>query len=140
MATIFRGMSKDNFLDGLVEKTGLNGHELYDYLVKLTGDKPVIREKEEKREERTSCYKGKYEFSGSRQELIDLLKLHDADCYGIGAASPYGICIYAARVFKVSNLVWHRPIQVKNTDGRISYTVRTEEAFLDFEGNEIFTH
>lgn len=35
MATIFTGMSKDTFLDKLVEKTGKNGKELYDYLLEL---------------------------------------------------------------------------------------------------------
>lgn len=33
MAELFSGMSKDKFLDDLVKHFGLNGHELYDYLM-----------------------------------------------------------------------------------------------------------
>lgn len=32
MADLFKGMSQSKFLDTLVEKTGLNGHELFDFI------------------------------------------------------------------------------------------------------------
>ena len=46
MATLFHGMSQNNFLDGLVQKTGKNGHELYDYLQELIVAAPKSDDKE----------------------------------------------------------------------------------------------
>lgn len=70
MASLFKGMSKDNFLDSLVEKTGLNGHELYDYLISLMP-------KEKKEEEKVCDWYPTKEiarFSGKLSDIQDYMR------------------------------------------------------------------
>ena len=135
MAKLFSGMSQTNFLDELVSKTGKNGHELFDYLVSLLDGKEPQKPKTD---ETVKTYTGKREFAGSRKELIDLLKLHGADCYGISAVTKYAMCLYAARVFGVKEFRWYEPVQAKDENGNITLLVQSEVAILDEEGRGIF--
>lgn len=88
MAKLFSGMSKDNILDGLVEKTGKNGRELYDYLMALLGDKPPkstisIEQFVDSLNNKTAeeCRKGikrtpPNAFKGTKQELLDFARMY----------------------------------------------------------------
>ena len=75
MAVLFKGMSKDNFVDGLVMKTGLNGHELFDYLMSILPEE----KKEEKKEEPHYPTKDIARFYGTAKEAKDYLEILGAD-------------------------------------------------------------
>ena len=144
MAKLFRGMSTDNFLDGLVEKTGLNGHELYDYLVKLTGDKPAIKEKEEKNE--LFFPHGEYAFIGDLSELGEFYKLHggtDEMAKWFGTMIPGLVAIHVASVMKLEKFAWIRPTRFIGRDGSMTEGLckyscwwRPEDQKYDFDDGE----
>ena len=120
MAKIFRGMSTDNFLDSLVEKTGLNGHELYDYLVKLVGDKPVIKEKEQ--EKKAFFPHGEYTFTGNLDELREFYKLHGGSeemAKWFGSMIPGLAAIHVASVMELEIFSWVRPARYMRKDGSL---------------------
>ena len=121
MAKIFRGMSTDNFLDSLVEKTGLNGHELYDYLVKLVGDKPVIKEKEQ--EKKAFFPHGDYTFTGSLDDLREFYKLHGGSeemAKWFGSMIPGLAAIHVAAVMELEKFAWVRPTRFMSRNGSLS--------------------
>lgn len=74
MARLFRGMSTDNFLDSLVEKTGLNGHELFDYVMNALPEK-----KKEKKECDWFPNKDTVKFYGTTAEAIGYMEMLGAD-------------------------------------------------------------
>ena len=71
MAKLFSGMSQTNFLDGLVARTGKNGHELYDYLVSLIPKEETVEREEVVRE----CVAPSI-FIGTKQEFLDWAQMY----------------------------------------------------------------
>lgn len=114
MAELFKGMSKDKFLDSLVEQFGLNGHELYDYLV-ANVKKPEPKEVETD----ISFYPTENEvvFRGTRQEALQFIidrgatemeqKLFKASSYGFAAAQM-------AAFAKARKFFWEFPARILN--------------------------
>lgn len=111
MASIFKGMSKDNFLDSLVEKTGLNGHELFDYVMATLPDN--------KKETRKECdwfpIKDTVKFYGTTAEAISYLEMLGADEDNVKwfkAGSPgfqaSMLCSYA----RAKRFEWTTPVRV----------------------------
>lgn len=97
MAKYFSGMSKDNFVDGLVEKFGLNGHELYDYLLSLAPPK-----EETVKEVIVPTKRGGMEFCGKYRDLKEFASLNGVSekmvCL-IGASAPsFAACVVAAEL------------------------------------------
>lgn len=120
MAKIFRGMSTDNFLDSLVEKTGLNGHELYDYLVKLVEDKPA-KKKEEKKE--LFFPHGEYVFTGNLAELKEFYKSNGGSeeiAKWFSSMVPGLAAIHVAAVMELEKFAWVRPTKCMNRNGSLS--------------------
>lgn len=103
MAKYFSGMSQSNFLDGLVSITGLNGHELYDYLEQLVKDNP--KEKKEKDFEEifpAASLRPGMEFCGKYRDLKEFASLNGVSekmvCL-IGASAPsFAACVVAAEL------------------------------------------
>lgn len=96
MAKYFSGMSKDNFVDGLVERFGLNGHELYDYLLSLAPKEETIKEVI------VPTKHGGMEFCGKYRDLKEFASLNGVSekmiCL-IGASSPsFAACVVAAEL------------------------------------------
>lgn len=113
MAKLFRGMGRDNFLDGLVEMTGKNGHELYDYLKEIIESH---KEPEEKIEE-VPQYNGTPSFRGTRKEFYGFLELHGGERYTKNGKDIWSACTvdalanYAANLLKVEwfDFYWVMP-------------------------------
>lgn len=113
MAQLFKGMSQDKFLDSLVEKTGLNGHELYDYLM------GIVKKPEPKEVETKDFYPVKDEvvFRGTRQEALQYIidrgatemeqKLFKASSYGFAAAQM-------AAFARARKFFWEFPARILN--------------------------
>lgn len=98
--TKYSGMSRDAFLDGLVIQTGLNGRELYDYLVKLIQENPRENKKEIK-EVIVPTRRG-MEFCGKYRDLKEFASLNGVSekmvCL-IGASAPsFAACVVAAEL------------------------------------------
>lgn len=113
MAKFFSGMSKDNFVDGLVAKSGMNGHELYDYLIELLEEHPKVK-KETKLEDvipKEGLRPG-IEFCGGYQELKSYAKMagvSDNMIQLIGASAPaFAACVMAAEL-KLKWFMWEKP-------------------------------
>lgn len=113
MAKFFSGMSQSNFLDGLVSITGLNGHELYEYLEQLVRENP--KEKKEKKIAEVipqNQLRPGVEFCGSYKELKDyaaLTGVSEEMVRWIGAsAPPFAACIVAAEL-GLRWFMWEKP-------------------------------
>lgn len=112
----FEGMGRSSFLDGLVEKTGLNGYELYDYLNELIdkadSNKPKIEEDEE-------CdygpIQGPIELRCSWDEAREMIT--DPTRYKwFGGSSPtFAACLLAADL-RTEKLTWIRPVRIRMKD------------------------
>lgn len=107
MASLFKGMSKDDFLDGLVNETGLNGRELYNYLISLIREN---KKPEKKKEESafTEPLKEREYFSGSRQEMYEYILAHGGDTTHLGCCSENAIANYAAKLSNSRLFIWTR--------------------------------
>ena len=113
MAELFKGMSKDKFIDGLVEHFGLNGHELYDYLMGVKKPEPKEVETD------LSFYPVENEvaFRGTRQEALQYIidrgatemeqKLFKASSYGFAAAQ-------LAAFARARKFFWEFPARILN--------------------------
>ena len=113
MADLFKGMSKDKFLDGLVERFGLNGHELYDFLMEVKKPEPKEVETD------ISFYPVEDEvvFRGTRQEALQYIidrgatemeqKLFKASSYGFAAAQ-------VAAFARARKFFWEFPARILN--------------------------
>lgn len=124
MAELFKGMSKDKFVDDLVEKTGLNGHELYDYLM------ANIKKPEPKVAETESFYPTVDEitFRGTRKEARQYIIDRGATDIqqGLFGASSYEFAAaQMARIAKARKFYWEFPVRVVNpkmkTDRMMTY-------------------
>ena len=125
MAKLFKGMSQTNFLDSLVEMTGKNGQELYDYLKEI-----VESHKEpEKKIEKVPQYNGTPSFRGTRKEFYGFLELLGGERYTKNGKDEWSACTvdalanYAARLLKVQyfDFYWVMPNgQVYRACGEIS--------------------
>jgi hypothetical protein len=107
MASTFKGMSKENFLDGLVLESGLNGHELYNYLISAIREN---KKAEVKKEEPvfTKPLKEREYFSGSRQELYKYILDHGGDTTYLCCGSEEAIASYVAKLTNCKIFVWTR--------------------------------
>lgn len=110
MAKFFSGMSQSNFLDGLVSMTGLNGHELYEYLEQLVKENP----KEKKISEiipQNELRPG-VEFCGSYKELQEyatLAGVSEKMVQWIGSSAPsFAACIIAGEL-GLRWFMWEKP-------------------------------
>lgn len=111
MATMFKGMSKDNFVDGLVGQTGLNGHELYDYLSELIQSKKLVKEEKERIEYPT---KAGEEFCGNLTELREYFKAKGGSekmVKFLGACSPDFAAAVVAGELGMEWFAWIKPIR-----------------------------
>ena len=111
MAIEFKGMSRDNFLDGLVIKSGMNGRELYDYLIELIDKNPVQKEKEYL----NYPTKDGAEFYGNLQELREYLQLRGGSekmVKFLGACAPDFAAAVVAGELGMEWFAWLRPIKL----------------------------
>lgn len=113
MAKFFSGMSKDAFLDGLVSITGLNGHELYEYLEELSNKYP-----KEKKERSISeivpqnKLKPGIEFCGTYSELQDyatLAGVSEKMVRWIGSSTPAFAAYIVAAELGLKWFMWEKP-------------------------------
>lgn len=127
-------MSKINdFLKEMTEKTGLYGDALFDYIREKVLPPPTTQTTT------NSFYANDTKsFEGGRDEFCDYLRFLSGNMNDkFGGVSPYGLCVYAAKLNKVKHFVWKRPVQYRDRDGNCFYTIRDEEAFLDDRGEPI---
>ena len=126
MTKFFKGMSKDNFLDELVSKTGLNGHELFDHLMGILDKNELIKQPLEKKNTWLPT-KEEAGFSGSRSEIIDYYRTVGGDekiaCY-MGGMCPELVCVHCATALGVKKFVWTATIKVYCKDGSTKSTTR----------------
>lgn len=116
MATEFKGMAKDSFLDGLVNQTGLNGHELYDYLLECIAKNPKVQEKEHFDEPT----KEGEEFYGNLTELREYFKAKggsDKIAKFMGSYAPDFAASVVAGELGMEWFAWIRPTRF--VDGTI---------------------
>ena len=125
----------NEFMKEMTEITGLYGEALFAYIREkvspptTTTTKPIS----------TAFYANETKtFEGSRDEFYDYLRLISGNMNDrFGGVSPFGLCVYAAKLNKVKHFVWKRPAQRRTTDGKCHYTIVTEEVFLDDRGEPI---
>ena len=142
MAKIFKGMSQTNFLDGLVEASGKNGHELYDYLIDLLGRDTAELPANDTPNALSTVTKQPFKidyFRGSLKEFRAFLEKYDPEgvfykCKSSGrivnsltATSPEGLANYAANLFDVPQFRYILPV-----DGYVPYT------FIGFRNDQDF--
>lgn len=110
MATVFTGMSKDSFLDNLVERTGKNGKELYDYLLELI---PEVKEEKD-----TSAWEPIKEFDsfyGNNGDALNYLISLGADDNTqklFKASSPDFRAAILAATARVKKFEWTAPVHM----------------------------
>lgn len=107
MAEYFKGMSKDKFVDDLVLATGLNGRELFDYMLSL-----IPREKEEEEKELKPTKEGT-EFFGSLRELREYFLLRGGSekmARFLGACAPDFAAAIVAGELGMDWFCWKKPI------------------------------
>lgn len=132
MAKIFKGMSQTNFLDGLVEASGKNGHELYDYLIDLLGRDTAELPADDASNTLSTITKQPFKidyFRGSLKEFRTFLEKHDPEgiwyksktsgrvVNSLSAVSPEGLANYAANLFDVPQFKYVLPVE-----GYVPYT------------------
>lgn len=128
MAKVFKGMSQDKFLDSLVAATGLNGHELFDYIVERITESRKTVPAADSREIvlTTEGNKTLIEFAGNKSEIADYYKNLGGDekiIRYMGGMSPYLICTHCATILNVEEFVWITPCQKIGAGGRTYYSV-----------------
>ena len=79
MASLFRGMSKDNLLDSLVAASGKNGHELHNFLIELIDNYKAEEQKKEPVVEQKVRPNVPNYFEGSRDEFVDWACMYMTD-------------------------------------------------------------
>ena len=109
MATTFSGMSRDIFLDKLVERTGKNGKELFEYLMGL-----IPEEKKEKnlREEPIKDFDS---FYGSATDALSYLISLGADEFTqklFKASSLEFRAAILAATARVRRFAWTAPMRI----------------------------
>ena len=121
MAKIFTGMSKDNFLNSLVELTGLNGHDLYSYLKNLVeSDIQFITKIEEKEKQHTQYKDDCVTFTGTIEEIqkyyIGLGGKSTTASY-FGCCVPELVCSHCASRLNVNSFIWYKPTKLIKANG-----------------------
>lgn len=129
MAKLFKGMSVDNFLDGLVERAGLNGHELYDYLLELV-------EKNGPKEQKTveipkPTPTKECELDITLDEMKELYLLHGGNpnvSRYFGCSAPELVMCHVAGVMGVKKMTWIRPVTLywpgkPSREGKAKYVI-----------------
>jgi len=112
MAKYFSGMSQSNFLDGLVSMTGLNGHELYEYLEQLVRDHPKDKKKDISEIIPQKGLRPGVEFCGSYNDLKNyaaIAGVSEEMVRWIGASAPsFAACIVASEL-GLKWFMWEKP-------------------------------
>lgn len=130
MATIFKGMSKDNFLDDLVQRTGLNGHDLHEYLVSL------LPKEEEKKNTDHYPTQEIARFYGDRFAAVLYLEGLGADesAVKLFKASSYEFrAAQLAAAARVKRFEWTCPITILRPNGEQDTQDRTFVGFWNAE-------
>lgn len=112
MAKYFSGMSQTNFLDGLVSQTGLNGHELYDYLLECIEKNPKAKEEISLSDIKTESLRPGRVFCGSYQELKEYAAregVPEDSVRLIGASAPSFAACVVAGTLGLKWFMWERP-------------------------------
>ena len=138
MADLFKGMSQSNFLDGLVRKFGLNGHELYDYLMSL---KVSIPEEVDKNDVRPIKDIGR--FYGNNRDALNYIISLGADekiQQLFKASSPeFRACIMCS-VARTHRFEWTAPVHLL-TPNMTEKEKIVDKTFIGYwdEEREIYT-
>ena len=128
----FSGMSKDSFLDGLIAKTGMNGHQLYEYLMDLVDKNPI--EKEETKKEdiipKDGLRPGIEFYGSSYKDLKDYAKkagVSETMIKWLGASAPsFAACIIAAEL-KLKWFMWEKPSPINQCCNLGMYNAATRK-------------